>query len=84
MLLREATTSSLVQLINGTVSLVGTIVLMAVLDWPLLLTTLLALLVVGGLFGVLVPQIRKADKRAQDAIGDLGATSKAVCARCAR
>ncbi|OYN89085.1 ABC transporter ATP-binding protein [Parenemella sanctibonifatiensis] len=74
LLLREATTNSLVQLINGLVSLVGTIVLMAILDWPLLLTTLLALVVVGALFGVLVPQIGKADKRAQDAIGDLGAT----------
>lgn len=74
LLLREATTNSLVQLINGLVSLVGTIVLMALLDWPLLLTTLLALVVVGALFGVLVPQIGKADKRAQDAIGDLGAT----------
>ena len=73
LLLREATTNSLVQLINGTVSLIGTVVLMAFLDWPLLLTTLLALVVVGGLFGVLVPQIGKADKRAQDAIGDLGA-----------
>ncbi|MFC3183875.1 ABC transporter ATP-binding protein [Pseudoglutamicibacter albus] len=74
LLLREATTNSLVQLINGLVSLVGTIVLMAILDWPLLLATLLALVVVGVLFGVLVPQIGKADKRAQDAIGDLGAT----------
>ncbi len=74
LLLREATTNSLVQLINGLVSLVGTIVLMAILDWPLLLATLLALIVVGVLFGVLVPQIGKADKRAQDAIGELGAT----------
>ena len=73
-LLREATTSSVVQLINGTVSLVGTVLLMAVLDWPLLLTTLVALVVIGVLFGVLVPQIGKADKRAQDAIGDIGAT----------
>lgn len=32
LLLREATTNSLVQLINGLVSLVGTIVLMAILD----------------------------------------------------
>lgn len=73
-LLREATTNSIVQLINGLVSLIGTIVLMAILDWPLLLTTLLALLVVGVFFGLLVPQIGKADKRAQDAIGELGAT----------
>ena len=72
-LLREAATTSIVQLINGTVSLVGTVVLMAVLDWPLLATTLIALLVIGGVFGLLVPQIGKADKRAQDAIGELGA-----------
>ena len=73
-LLREAATSSVVQLINGTVSLVGTIVLMALLDVPLLATTLLALLVIVVLFSVLVPQIGKADKQAQDAIGGLGST----------
>ncbi|MGJ0185028.1 ABC transporter ATP-binding protein [Corynebacterium glyciniphilum] len=73
-LLREAATSSVVQLINGAVSLVGTIVLMALLDLPLLATTLLALLIIGVMFGVLVPQIGKADKQAQDAIGGLGST----------
>ncbi len=73
-LLREATTSSVVQLINGTVSLAGTIVLMAVLDWPLLLTMLIALVVIGGMFGVFLPQIGRADKHAQEAIGELGAT----------
>lgn len=73
-LLREAATSSVVQLINGAVSLVGTIVLMALLDLPLLATTLLALLIIGVMFGVLVPQIGRADKQAQDAIGGLGST----------
>ncbi|WP_250708107.1 ABC transporter ATP-binding protein, partial [Actinomyces sp. 217892] len=73
LLLREATTSSLVQLVNASVSLVGSVALMAVLDWQLLLTTLLALVVGGGLFGALVPQIGRADKRAQDAVGQLGA-----------
>lgn len=72
-LLREAATSSIVHLVNGTISLVGTVTLMAILDWQLLLTTLLALLMIGALFGVLLPQIGKADKRAQDAIGELGA-----------
>lgn len=74
MLLQEATTNSFVQLINGLVSLIGTIVLMALLDMPLLLTTLLALVVIGGLFAVVLPQIGKAEKRAQDAIGGLGAS----------
>ncbi|KUF06942.1 ABC transporter permease [Leucobacter sp. G161] len=73
-LLREAATSSIVQLVNGTVSLIGTIALMAYLDWPLLLTTLLALVIVGVMFGVLVPYIGRAQRRAQDAIGKLGGT----------
>lgn len=73
-LLREAATSSVVQLINGAVSLVGTIALMALLDLPLLATTLLALLIIGVMFSVLVPQIGRADKQAQDAIGGLGST----------
>lgn len=73
-LLREATTNSLIDLVNGFVALVGTIVLMAWLDVPLLVTTLLALSAIVVAFAVLVPQIAKADKRAQDAIGDLGAT----------
>ncbi|WP_315072480.1 ABC transporter ATP-binding protein [uncultured Microbacterium sp.] len=73
-LLRAATTSSIVQLINGTVSLVGTIVLMAVLDWSLLFTIMIALVVIGGLLGVLLPHIGKAVKQAQDALGELGST----------
>lgn len=47
---------------------------MAVLDWSLLGTTLLSLAVIGILLGVLLPQIGKAEKRAQDAIGELGAS----------
>lgn len=54
-LLREAATSSLVGLVNGLVSLIGTIALMAFLDWPLLATTLIALAIVGALFAVFVP-----------------------------
>lgn len=74
MLLREATTTSIVQLVNGTVSLVGTVVLMAVLDLPLLAGTLVALVIVGALLAVLMPRIGKAEKAAQDAIGELGGT----------
>lgn len=74
LLLQEATTNSFVQLINGVVSLVGTIVLMAVLDLPLLVITLVTLTISGGLFGVLVPRIGGAEKRAQDAIGKVGAS----------
>lgn len=74
MLLREATTTSIVQLVNGVVSLVGTIVLMAVLDLPLLAGTLIALAIIGVLLAVLMPRIGAAEKAAQDAIGELGGT----------
>lgn len=45
-LLREAAATSVVQIVNGTVSLIGTVVLMAVLDLPLLGTTLAALAII--------------------------------------
>lgn len=71
-LLREAASSSAVMLVNGVVSLVGTVVLMAVLDVQLLLSTLAAIVVVGVLMGVLMPKIGAAQRRAQEAVGELG------------
>ena len=71
-LLREAASSSIVQLINGMVSLVGTIVLMAVLDLPLLLSTLVAIVVIAVLMAVLMPKIGEAQRKAQESVGELG------------
>ncbi|GAB2617564.1 ABC transporter ATP-binding protein [Streptomyces capparidis] len=71
-LLREAATGALVGLINGTVMLVGTLVLMAVLDLTLLGTTVAAVAVIGVLFAVLMPGIAKAQQQAQEHIGRLG------------
>ncbi|MDN5724709.1 MAG: ABC transporter ATP-binding protein/permease [Propionibacteriales bacterium] len=71
-LLREAASSSIVQLINGLVSLVGTIVLMAVLDLPLLLSTLSAIVVIAVLMAILMPKIGAAQRRAQESMGELG------------
>ena len=71
-LLREATSTSIVALVNSSVAMVGTIALMSVLDWQLLLTTLIALALIGGIVGVILPRIGKADRQAQDAIGALG------------
>lgn len=73
-LLREAVSGTVVKLVNATVGLVGAVVLMAVLDWPLLLTTLASLAVIGILVAVLLPRIGVADKRTQDALGDVGST----------
>jgi ABC-type multidrug transport system fused ATPase/permease subunit len=71
-LLREAVSSSLVGLANGVVMLVGTLVLMAVLDLVLLATTVAAVIVVVILFAVLMPAIATAQERAQEHLGRLG------------
>ncbi|MGK5556057.1 ABC transporter ATP-binding protein [Actinomadura kijaniata] len=72
LLLREAAATSLVGLVNGLVMLVGTLVLMGVLDLPLLGVTVAATAVVVALFALLMPGIAKAQVRAQDTIGRLG------------
>ncbi|MHA6618812.1 ABC transporter ATP-binding protein [Pseudonocardia sp. DLS-67] len=71
-LLREAVSSGLVGLVNGVVMLVGTLVLMAVLDLVLLATTVAAVVVVVVLFALLMPGIAKAQERAQEHVGRLG------------
>ncbi|WP_240201288.1 ABC transporter ATP-binding protein [Cellulosimicrobium cellulans] len=73
-LLREAASSSIVNLVNFAVSLVGTIVLMGVLDIVLLGTTLGAIVVIGVLVGALMPRIAKAQEKAQESLGSLGGT----------
>ena len=73
-LLREAASSSLVNLVNLAVSLVGTIILMGVLDIVLLGTTLGAIVVIGVLVGALMPRIAKAQEKAQESLGSLGGT----------
>ncbi|MEU6700407.1 ABC transporter ATP-binding protein [Pseudonocardia sp. NPDC046786] len=71
-LLREAASSSLVGLLNGAVMLVGSLVLMTVLDPMLALVTFGATALVVVLFSVLLPAIATAQQRAQGALGDLG------------
>ncbi|MEV8240085.1 ABC transporter ATP-binding protein [Microbacterium testaceum] len=71
-LLREAASQSVIGVVNGTVMLVGTIVLMAVLDVPLVLATVGAVAVVLVFFAVLMPAIGHAQERSQAALGRLG------------
>ncbi len=71
-LLREAAASSLVQLVNGVISLVGALILMAMLDGVLLLATLGALAGVGIIVALLMPPMAKAQEQAQGAVGRLG------------
>jgi ABC-type multidrug transport system fused ATPase/permease subunit len=71
-LLGEVASTGLVQSFNGVVSLIGAVVLMAVLDVPLLLVTLLVLVVIGAAVGFVLPRIMRATERAQAAVGEMG------------
>ncbi|MFF8259168.1 ABC transporter ATP-binding protein [Streptomyces virginiae] len=71
-LLREAAAQSFVGLVNGAVMLVGSLVLMGVLDLVLLGTTMAAVAVTAVLFALLMPGIGEAQQRSQEHIGRLG------------
>ncbi|CAL9563227.1 Multidrug resistance ABC transporter ATP-binding_permease protein BmrA [Nocardiopsis dassonvillei] len=71
-LLREAASSSVISLINGAVLLVGTLVMMAVLDLVLVSVTAGAVLVVTVLFLTLMPALAKAQEKAQNSLGLMG------------
>jgi ABC-type multidrug transport system fused ATPase/permease subunit len=74
LLLRQAASSSLIGIVNGLVVLVGSLVLMGVLDLVLLSTTFVALAIVTVLFLVLMPGIARAQQQAQEHVGHLGGT----------
>jgi len=71
-LLRSVSTYGLVQTVNAVFLLVGSVVLMALLDLLLLGVTLAVLAVNGLALLVVVPRIRLASERAQAAVGDVG------------
>ncbi|MEU6204515.1 ABC transporter ATP-binding protein [Micromonospora musae] len=72
-LLHEAS-GSIIGLVNSTIALLGTLVLMGVLDLFLLGCTIVAVLVVAAVMGVLLPRIAKATTAAQESVGRLGGT----------
>ncbi len=71
-LLRQAASTSIVGIINAVVGIAGSVVLMAILDWVLLATTLASLSLVFVAFAVLMPRLATAQTRAQEAVGRLG------------
>ncbi|WP_433789456.1 ABC transporter ATP-binding protein [Actinoplanes sp. CA-252034] len=71
--LLHAASGSLVGLINAGVGLVGTLILMGVLDLTLLSCTLGAVVLVGALMSRLLPRIGIAQTAAQESVGRLGA-----------
>ncbi|MEU6335101.1 ABC transporter ATP-binding protein [Streptomyces cellulosae] len=77
-LLREVTTDSLIGLGTGGLTLLATVALMGWVDPVLLAVTLGVLAVAGTLLGVVVPRIRRASKRAQEAVGVMGASLERV------
>ncbi len=72
-LLREVTIGTLVGGVTGFLTLLATIVLMALLDLVMLAVTLAALGLAVVVIGVVVPRINRASKRAQESVGVMGA-----------
>ncbi|SEP75009.1 ATP-binding cassette, subfamily C [Streptomyces sp. yr375] len=77
-LLRAVTTESLVGLGTGGVTLVATVVMMGLVDPVLLGVTLAVIVCAGTVLGVIVPRINRASRRAQDAVGVMGASLERV------
>ncbi|MFG1664431.1 ABC transporter ATP-binding protein [Streptomyces sp. Y7] len=77
-LLREVTTDSLVGLGTGGLTLVATVVMMGLVDPVLLAVTLAVILGAGTVLGVIVPRINQASRRAQDAVGVMGASLERI------
>ncbi|MCX5262895.1 ABC transporter ATP-binding protein [Streptomyces sp. NBC_00199] len=77
-LLREVTTDSLAGLGTGGLTLVATVVMMGLVDPVLLGVTLAVILCAGTVLGVIVPRINRASRRAQDAVGVMGASLERV------
>ncbi len=71
--LLHGASSGLVGLVNAVIGLVGTLVLMGVLDLPLLGTTLIAVVAVALLMGLLLPRIARAETAAQASVARVGA-----------
>ncbi|MGJ5894927.1 ABC transporter ATP-binding protein [Streptomyces niveiscabiei] len=77
-LLREVTTDSLVGLGTGGLTLVATVVLMGYVDLVLLAVTLGVVVCTALVIGLIVPRINRASRRAQDAVGVMGASLERV------
>ncbi|MET7464483.1 ABC transporter ATP-binding protein [Nonomuraea sp. NPDC005501] len=72
-LLRSVLTNGIVNSIGSVFMLVGAVIMMAAMDGVLLLVTLLVIVVVGGMTGLIMPRIQRAQQEAQAAVGDMGA-----------
>ncbi|MGW5937595.1 ABC transporter ATP-binding protein [Streptomyces celluloflavus] len=72
-LLRAVTTRSMVSAATGALTLVGAIVMMALLDPVLLGVTLGVIVLIGSALGLVLPRISKATRQAQASVGAISA-----------
>jgi ABC-type multidrug transport system fused ATPase/permease subunit len=72
-LLQNAATEGLVMVANGVLTILGAIVLMAVVNLVLLLVTVGVLVAVAIVMGFILPRIRLAVARSQESVGAVGA-----------
>ena len=77
-LLREVTTDSLVGLGTGGLTLVATVVMMGLVDPVLLGVTLAVIAGAGTVLTLILPRINRASRRAQDAVGVMGASLERI------
>lgn len=78
LLIREATTTTIVHGINGVIGIAGALVLMAVLDVPLLLATLGVVVLVTIAAMTLMPGLARAQQEAQAEVGRMGGRLEGV------
>ncbi|GAB2934679.1 ABC transporter ATP-binding protein [Streptomyces sundarbansensis] len=72
-LLRTVLSSGLVESFNSVLMLLGTITLMAYMDPTLLGVTLVVVVGIGAVTSLLMPRIQRAQLRAQESVGAMGA-----------
>ncbi|GAA2349648.1 ABC transporter ATP-binding protein [Streptomyces carpaticus] len=77
-LLRGMTTNSLIGLATGGLTLLGTLVMMAIVDLVLLGVTVAVVGLMAVVIGVIAPRINRASKSAQEAVGAMGTAVERV------
>ncbi|HTF08894.1 MAG TPA: ABC transporter ATP-binding protein [Asanoa sp.] len=70
--LLHSASASIVGLLNSTLAMIATLILMGVLDLVLLACTLASVLVVGAIMTALMPAIARSQEAAQESVGRLG------------
>lgn len=70
-LLQAVTTQAVVSAFSGVLTVIATIVMMALMDPVLLGVTLSVIVLIGAATALVMPQIAKATRRAQEAVGSI-------------